>query len=85
MSQVPVPDAIGGLLERQLERALPEGRRHERHGVVQRVAEADVDVPIPAGVVLAREPGDSEHEMVAEGIDLGPSGPCTPPKWRVTS
>ena len=35
---------------------------------MQRIAEPDIDVPVPLGVVDRREAGDHEHQVVGEVI-----------------
>ena len=48
---------------------------HEREGLVQGVAEAGVDVPDPGRVLVRREIGDREHEVVRQHLDVGPGRP----------
>ena len=66
--QVPVADALGADLGHpEARRPLRDDAVHERHRVVQRVAETGVHPPAAAGVVVGRQPLDDQGRVVPQG------------------
>ena len=66
VGEVPVADRIraGRRLEREVERPLVVRAGDQGQRLVERVAEAGVDVPGAVGVAVGRESADGEDEMV---------------------
>ena len=66
VGEVPVADATRGSLERDAEGWLVVRAGEQRERLVQRVAEAGVDVPVAVGVLVGREAADRQHEVVRQ-------------------
>ena len=74
MGEVPVADAVVRGFEAQVERPVVVLAGHEGERLVQRVPEPGVDVPDPGRVVVRREVGNREHQVVRELLDVRPGG-----------
>ena len=76
------PSADGA--KREVVGPLAERAGPQRERLVEAVTEAGIDVPHAGRMVIGWQAADREHEVVGHHRGFGPSGPCTPPTWRVT-